>query len=126
MTALTLTWADLASTWTSTTSVAGTGNDVVTYQVQKCLSSSCAYANYGAVASTASIYYTLPDTTNLNWNIAYKFKVASINTCGSVYSAEYSYTILSRVPVAMADPTLVTRYDTTISISWTGLTSASD
>jgi hypothetical protein len=127
MTTLTVSWTALPSTWTSSTSPIGTGNDPVTYLIQKCLATSCTYENFGAGTATNSLIYPIPDTTNLNWNTTYRFRMATINTCGTTVSTvPKSYTMLSRLPKALAAPTLVTAYENTIKVAWTTLTTAVD
>ncbi len=55
MSAITVSWTGLATTWVSSTSPNGIGNDPVTYQIQKCLASSCTFANFGSSVSQSTI-----------------------------------------------------------------------
>jgi len=63
----------------------------------------------------------------LNWNIAYRFRIVATNTCGSITSAESTYTILSSIPVtAMAAPTRDYAYSLAFKVAWTPLSTAAD
>lgn len=67
-----------------------------------------------------SLTFSLPDTTNFNWNTAYNFRVAATNICGTSYSAIYPFTIRS-TPAALSTPTLTTVYENYFRIDWTAL-----
>lgn len=63
---------------------------------------------------------------NLAYNTSYSFKISTSNICGAqaTLSPALTYTILSYVPNTAFPPTLVTAFDSLISVTWLPLTTA--
>lgn len=123
---VTLSWPALSSTWTSTTSVVGTGNDNVYYKLEMQLSGASTWTELTSEAfdNSLSKVITMPDA-RLAYGSAYIFRVTPKNSCGlstTTQPSSTAYTIKSSAPTFMNTPTQTTAYGNTITVSWTSIT----
>ena len=101
-------WTALSSTWTSSTSAFGTGNDNVYYALQYLNGATWTDMTTESFNNALSFSVSMPDA-RFAYGSAYSFRITPKNSCGISAATQptTSYTIKHSAPTYMNAPTLV-------------------